>query len=102
MVTEEKELRKAANNLILVLTMSEQWKQGLDSFEALLFMTDYEQRIFENPAAMSPFSRITRNRLLARAEPAMYKSEISLFSCSEPSSSQPHSSSKSLATPSKS
>ena len=56
MVTEEKELRKAANNLILVLTMSEQWKQGLDSFEALLFMTDYEQRIFENPAAMSPFS----------------------------------------------
>ena len=33
MVTEEKELRKAANNLILVLTMSEQWKQGLDSFE---------------------------------------------------------------------
>lgn len=28
---------------------------------------------------MSPFSRITRNRLLARAEPAMYKSEISLF-----------------------
>ena len=56
MVTEEKELRKVANNLILVLTMSEQWKQGLDSFEALLFMTDYEQRIFENPAAMSPFS----------------------------------------------
>lgn len=45
MVTEEKELRKAANNLILVLTMSEQWKQGLDSFEALLSMTDYEQRI---------------------------------------------------------
>ena len=56
MVTEEKELRKVANNLILVLGMSEQFRQGLDSFDALLSMSDYEQRIFENPAAMSPFS----------------------------------------------
>ncbi len=46
MITEEKELRKAANNLILVLGMSEQFRQGLDSFDALLSMSDYEQRAF--------------------------------------------------------
>ena len=56
MITEEKELRKAANNLILVLGMSEQFRQGLDSFDALLSMSDYEQRAFENPTVMSPFS----------------------------------------------
>lgn len=55
MITEEKELRKAANNLILVLGMSEQFRQGLDSFDALLSMSDYEQRAFENPTVMSPF-----------------------------------------------
>ena len=56
MITEEKELRKVANNLILVLIMSEQFRQGLDSFDALLSMSDYEQRAFENPTVMSPFS----------------------------------------------
>lgn len=56
MLNEEHELRKAANNLILVLTISEQIKQGLESFQALLSMSDFEKRAFDNPASMSAYS----------------------------------------------
>ena len=42
MLKEEHELRNAANNLILVLTVNEQIKQGLESFNALLSMSDFE------------------------------------------------------------
>ena len=52
---EEVNLRKAANNLILILSMNEQFKQALDSFDALLSMTDYERRMFESPSAMSGY-----------------------------------------------
>jgi len=58
---EEQELRNAANNLILVLMINEQLKQGLDSFHALLSMSDYEKRIFENPASMKSFSESKEN-----------------------------------------
>ena len=56
MLKEEHELRKAANNLILVLTINEQIKQGLDSFEALLSISDFEQRTFDNPSAMAAYT----------------------------------------------
>lgn len=56
MLKEEHELRKAANNLILVLTINEQFKQGLDSFDALLSMSDFEKRAFDNPASMSAYT----------------------------------------------
>ena len=77
MITEEKELRKVANNLILVLIMSEQFRQGLDSFDALLSMSDYEQRAFENPTVMSPFSA-AKEHLRSSVE------ELSLIHISEP------------------
>ena len=52
---EELNLRKATNNMILVLSMNEQIKQGLDSFEALLSMSDFERRMFDSPTAMSGY-----------------------------------------------
>ena len=52
---EEVKLRTAANNLILVLSMNEQFKQGLESFQALLSMTDFERRMFDSPSAMSGY-----------------------------------------------
>ncbi len=56
MLKEEHELRKAANNLILVLTINEQIKQGLESFQALLSMSDFEKRCFDNPNSMSAYT----------------------------------------------
>ena len=56
MLNEEHELRKAANNLILVLTINEQIKQGLESFQALLSMSDFEKRTFYNPSSMSAYT----------------------------------------------
>lgn len=56
MLKEEVQLRTAANNLILLLLTNTQIKQGLESFEALLSMSDFEKRIFENPSAMSAYS----------------------------------------------
>lgn len=56
MLKEEHELRKAANNLILVLTINEQIKQGLESFDALLSMSDFERRAFDNPSSMSAYT----------------------------------------------
>ena len=56
MLKEEHELRKAANNLILVLTINEQIKQGLESFQALLSMSDFEKRTFDNPSSMSAYT----------------------------------------------
>ena len=56
MLKEEHELRKAANNLILVLTINEQLKQGLESFDALLSMSDFERRAFDNPSSMSSYT----------------------------------------------
>lgn len=56
MLKEEHELRNAANNLILVLTVNEQIKQGLESFNALLSMSDFERRTFDNPSSMSAYS----------------------------------------------
>lgn len=56
MLKEEHELRKAANNLILVLTINEQLKQGLESFDALLSMSDFERRAFDNPSSMSAYT----------------------------------------------
>ncbi len=57
MLKEEQELRIATNNLILLLLTNTQIKQGLESFEALLSMSDFEKRIFDNPSAMSAFSK---------------------------------------------
>ncbi len=56
MLQEEHELRKAANNLILILTINEQIKQGLEGFDALLTMTDFEKRTFDNPSSMSAYT----------------------------------------------
>lgn len=56
MLKEEQELRKATNNLILVLLINMQLKQGLENFDALMSMSDYEKQIFENPAKMSDYS----------------------------------------------
>ena len=56
MLNEELELRKAANNLILVLMINEQLKVAMEGFEALLSISDFEQRMFENPAAMKSHS----------------------------------------------
>ena len=58
MLKEEALLRTAANNLILLLLANTQIKQGLESFETLLSMSDFEKRIFENPSAMSAYSRV--------------------------------------------
>lgn len=58
MLKEEALLRTAANNLILLLLTNTQIKQGLESFETLLSMSDFEKRIFENPSAMSAYSRV--------------------------------------------
>ena len=57
MLKEEQELRIATNNLILLLLTNTQIKQGLESFEALLSMSDFEKKIFDNPSAMSAFSK---------------------------------------------
>lgn len=56
MLKEEYELRKAANNLILVLTINEQIKQGLESFDVLLAMSDFEKRTFDNSLFMSAYT----------------------------------------------
>lgn len=56
MLKEEHELRKTANNLILVLIINEQIKQGLESFKALLSMSDFERRTFDNPSSMSAYT----------------------------------------------
>ena len=56
MTKEEQDLRAAANNLILVLITNEQFKQGLENFDAMLSMTDYEKRIFESSSSMSAYS----------------------------------------------
>lgn len=55
MLKEEHKLRKAANSLILVLTINEQMKQTLECFEALLSVSDYEQRFFDDPSSMSAY-----------------------------------------------
>ncbi len=57
MLKEEQQLRTATNNLILLLLANLQIKQGLESFEALLSMSDFEKRMFDNPSAMSAYSR---------------------------------------------
>lgn len=62
MTEAEKKLRLATNNLILVITFNECMKRGLEDFEALLSISDYEQRFFENPVTMKAFTD-TKNGL---------------------------------------
>lgn len=56
MTEAEMKLRLATNNLILVITFNECMKRGLEDFEALLAISDYEQRFFENPVTMKAFT----------------------------------------------
>lgn len=56
MTEAERKLRLATNNLILVISFNECMKRGLEEFEALLSISDYEQRFFENPVSMKAFT----------------------------------------------
>lgn len=56
MLKEEYELRKAANSLLLVLSISEQIKQGLENFQVLLSISDFEKRTFDDPSLMAAFT----------------------------------------------
>lgn len=55
MTEAETKLRLATNNLILIITFNERMKHCLEDFEALLSISDYEQRFFENPVTMKAF-----------------------------------------------
>ncbi len=55
MTETEIKIRAAMNNLLLMMTLTEQIKKGISDFEALLSVSDYEQKIFEKPTKMASF-----------------------------------------------
>lgn len=56
MTENEHRLRVAMNNLILMIALNEQFRLGIKDFEALLSISDFEKRIFEQPTRMSKFT----------------------------------------------
>ncbi len=56
MTETENRLRSAMNNLLLMITLTDQIKQGVADFEALLSISDFEQRAFEKPSKMTAFT----------------------------------------------
>lgn len=56
MTETEQNLRSAMNNLILMIGLNERMKQSAEAFEALMAVSNYEKRIFEQPVAMAKFS----------------------------------------------
>mgnify|MGYP001668145924 CR=1 FL=1 len=56
MTENEHRLRVAMNNLILMIALNEQFRLGIEDFEALLSISDFEKRIFEQPTRMSKFT----------------------------------------------
>ena len=56
MTENEHRLRAAMNNLILMITLNEQFRLGVEDFEALLSISDFEKWIFEQPTKMSKYA----------------------------------------------
>lgn len=56
MTETEHRLRVAMNNLILMIALNEQFRLGVEDFEALLSISDFEKRMFEQPTAMAKFA----------------------------------------------
>ena len=56
MTETEQRLRCAMNSLILMVAFSVQQKKAIRDFEALLSVSDYEKKMFEQPRGMAAFA----------------------------------------------